>query len=98
MTNKKTNINKKASDFLNEYINNPSPTGFESKGQKIWLNYIKPYIDDYFIDTYGTVVGVVNPNAEYKVVMKHMWWYLVCSLHNERWLHLLEKNGDSDLK
>ena len=29
--------------FLREYINNPSPTGFESSGQKLWLEYIKPY-------------------------------------------------------
>ena len=32
--------------FLEKYINNASPTGFESEGQKIWLDYIKPYIDD----------------------------------------------------
>jgi hypothetical protein len=26
--------------FLHQYLNNPSPTGFESAGQKIWLNYL----------------------------------------------------------
>jgi hypothetical protein len=30
--------------FFEKYINNPSPTGFEAEGQKLWLNYIKPYI------------------------------------------------------
>ena len=98
MTNKKTNINKKASDFLNEYINNPSPTGFESKGQKIWLNYIKPYIDDYFIDTYGTVVGVVNPNAEYKVVIEahadEISWF-VHYITKDGFIYL-RRNGGSD--
>ena len=44
-------------DFLEKYLNNPSPTGFESGGQRIWLKYIKPYIDEYFVDTYGTVGG-----------------------------------------
>jgi putative aminopeptidase FrvX len=44
-------------DFLQKYLNNPSPTGFEKEGQKLWLEYIKPYIDEYFVDTYGTVVG-----------------------------------------
>ena len=31
---KKKTITKKAEDFLEKYINNPSPTGFESEGQK----------------------------------------------------------------
>ena len=63
-------INKKSEKFLREYINNPSPTGFESEGQKMWLNYISPYIDEHFVDTYGTVVGVINPEAKYKVVIE----------------------------
>ena len=60
---KKNIINKKSEAFLEKYINNPSPTGFESNGQKLWLDYIKPYIDSHFVDTYGTVVGVINPEA-----------------------------------
>ena len=63
-------ITKKSEKFLQEYLNNPSPTGFESKGQKMWLNYIKPYIDTHFVDTYGTAVGVINPSAKFKVVIE----------------------------
>ena len=51
---KKNIINKESEKFLEIYLNNPSPTGFESSGQKIWLDYVKPYIHDYFVDTYGT--------------------------------------------
>ena len=58
---KKSILNKSSYDFLEKYINNPSPTGFESNGQKLWLNYIKPYIDTHIVDTYGTVVGIINP-------------------------------------
>ena len=65
-------VNTNSISFLEKYINNASPTGFESEGQKIWLDYIKPYIDDYFVDTYGTVVGVINPKSKYKVVIKLM--------------------------
>ena len=32
---KKNTIDKKALNFLEQYINNPSPTGFESEGQKL---------------------------------------------------------------
>ena len=66
----KSIITKKSMNFLENYINNPSPTGFESEGQKIWLNYLKPYIDTHIVDTYGTVVGVINPEEKYKVVIE----------------------------
>jgi putative aminopeptidase FrvX len=63
-------ITAKSEKFLEKYLNNPSPTGFESEGQKLWLEYLKPYIDDYFTDNYGSVVGVINPVADYKVVIE----------------------------
>jgi putative aminopeptidase FrvX len=69
-TKSKSILNSNSTTFLYEYLNNTSPTGFESSGQKIWLNYLKPYIDEHFVDTYGTAVGVINPKAEYKVVIE----------------------------
>ena len=63
-------MDKKSKDFLYSYLNNSSPTGFEYTGQQIWLNYLRPYIDDHIVDVYGTVVGVVNPKADYKVVIE----------------------------
>ncbi|MFT6718454.1 MAG: putative aminopeptidase FrvX, partial [Sphingobacteriales bacterium] len=57
-------MTKSSEKFLHSYINNSAPTGFESAGQKLWLEYIKPYIDDYQVDNYGTVVGIVNPEAK----------------------------------
>jgi len=33
-------------DFLTKYLNTASPTGFESEGQKVWMDYIKPYVDE----------------------------------------------------
>lgn len=63
-------MDKRSKQFLKKYLNNSSPTGFEKSGQEIWLDYVRPYIDEYITDTYGTVVGVVNPEAEYKVVIE----------------------------
>ena len=84
--------------FLKDYLNNPSPTGFESAGQKMWLSYIKPYIDSYFVDTYGTVVGVVNPDAPYKVVIEahadEISWF-VHYITKDGFIYL-RRNGGSD--
>jgi putative aminopeptidase FrvX len=85
-------------DFLQKYINNPSPTGFEKEGQKIWLEYLKPYIDEYFVDTYGTVVGVINPEAKYKVVIEahaDEISYFVNFITESGFLYL-RRNGGSD--
>ncbi|UOQ67315.1 M42 family metallopeptidase [Hymenobacter volaticus] len=85
-------------DFLQKYLNNPSPTGFEKEGQKIWLDYIKPYIDEYFVDTYGTVVGVINPEAKYKVVIEahaDEISYFVNFITESGFIYL-RKNGGSD--
>ena len=85
-------------DFLQKYLNNPSPTGFEKEGQQIWLEYLKPYIDEYFVDTYGTVVGVINPEAEYKVVIEahaDEISYFVNFITESGFLYL-RKNGGSD--
>ena len=91
-------INNKSEKFLSEYINNPSPTGFESGGQKMWLDYILPYIDEHFVDTYGTVVGVINPEAKYKVVIEahadEISWF-VHYITKDGYIYL-RRNGGSD--
>ena len=63
-------ITSKSEKFLIKYLNNASPTGFESEGQKLWLEYIKPYIDEWHLDNYGTAFGVINPGKDFKVVIE----------------------------
>jgi len=63
-------VNERSLAFFERYINNAAPTGFESEGQKIWLEYLKPYIDTHYVDNYGTAVGIINPDAKYKVVIE----------------------------
>lgn len=91
-------ITAKSEKFLEQYLNNASPTGFESEGQKLWLSYIKPYIDEHFTDHYGTVVGVINPKADYKVVIEahadEISWF-VHYITKEGFI-FLRRNGGSD--
>jgi putative aminopeptidase FrvX len=95
---RKSILNQESLNFLVSYINNPSPTGFESGGQKLWLEYIKPYIDDYVVDNYGTVVGIINPQEEYKVVIEahadEISWF-VHYITNDGFIYL-RRNGGSD--
>ena len=63
-------ITTAAEKFLYAYLNNASPTGFEASGQKMWLDYIRPYIDEWHLDNYGTAYAVINPNQPYRVVIE----------------------------
>lgn len=91
-------MRKESLQFLERYLNNASPTGFESSGQQMWLEYIRPYIDTYFADTYGTVVGVINPDARYKVVIEahadEISWFV--NYITKEGLIYLKRNGGSD--
>ncbi|MDG0972835.1 MAG: M42 family metallopeptidase [Crocinitomicaceae bacterium] len=95
---KKKIINTASEKFLEKYLNNASPTGFEVSGQRIWLDYIKPYIDEYFTDNYGTVVGVINPTAKYKVVIEahadEISWF-VHYITDDGFIYV-RRNGGSD--
>ena len=88
----------KSEDFLRNYLNTYSPTGFESEGQKVWMEYLAPYVDDFIIDPYGTCVGVVNPGTDYKVVIEahadEIAWY-VNYISSDGFIYLL-RNGGSD--
>jgi putative aminopeptidase FrvX len=91
-------INKKSETFLFKYLNNASPTGYEAEGQKLWLDYIKPYIDEYHVDNYGTVYGVINPGEDYRVVIEahadEISWY-VNYISDNGYIQVI-RNGGSD--
>lgn len=91
-------MNKKSKDFLYQYLNNASPTGFESSGQQIWLDYINQYTDDYITDTYGSVAAIINPQAEYKVVIEahadEISWF-VNYITDDGYIYVI-RNGGSD--
>ncbi|WP_448518203.1 M20/M25/M40 family metallo-hydrolase [Rhodoflexus sp.] len=85
-------------EFLYRYLNNASPTGFETPGQQIWLDYLKPYTHSYFTDTYGTAVAVINPDQPYKVVIEahadEIAWF-VNYISPEGYIYII-RNGGSD--
>jgi putative aminopeptidase FrvX len=84
--------------WIKEYIRNASPSGNEIHGQRMWLDYIKPYIDTHIIDNYGNVVGIINPDAKFKVLVEahadEIAWY-IHTITKDGFLHV-EKNGGSD--
>jgi len=91
-------INQQSFEFLKKYINNPSPVGFESGGQKLWLEYIKPFVDTSFVDPYGTAVGIINPDHPFKIVIEahadEISWFV--NYITPEGLIYLKRNGGVD--
>ena len=84
--------------FLRNYINTPSPVGFESGGQKVWLQYIKNYVDTTMTDPYGTAVGIINPDEKFKIVIEahadEISWFV--NYVSPEGLIYLKRNGGVD--
>ena len=91
-------IDAQTEKFLYDYLNTTAPTGFESEGQKMWLQYLKPYIDEWHLDNYGTAYAVINPGQPYKVVIEghadEIGWY-VNHISTEGFISVI-RNGGSD--
>ncbi|TDH25589.1 M42 family peptidase [Segetibacter sp. 3557_3] len=84
--------------FLRSYLNNASPVGFESSGQKLWLDYIRPFIHTELLDPYGTAVGIINPDHPFKVVIEahadEISWFV--NYVTDQGLIYLKRNGGVD--
>jgi putative aminopeptidase FrvX len=91
-------LSNESLQFLRTYIDNPSPVGFEASGQQMWLNYIRPFVDEELTDPYGTAVGIINPGQPFKVVIEahadEISWFV--NYINNDGLIYLKRNGGVD--
>jgi putative aminopeptidase FrvX len=91
-------ITNESFNFFKNYINTPSPVGFEYTGQRLWIDYIRRYADDIFTDPYGTAVAVVNPQHQFKVVIEahvdEISWFV--NYITSEGLIYLKRNGGVD--
>ncbi|HWD93054.1 MAG TPA: M42 family metallopeptidase [Verrucomicrobiae bacterium] len=56
-------------NFLRTLVNTPSPTGHEVRGQRVWLDYVKPFADETFSDAYGNCVAVLNKGGSPRLML-----------------------------
>ncbi len=89
---------KESETFLEQYFTNSSPTGYETSGQKIWLDYLKPFVDEVHSDRYGSAYGVINPGQKMKVVIEahadEIAWF-VNYITDDGFIYVI-RNGGSD--
>src|SRR5690554_5839667 len=62
-------FDSKTQSFLEELLITPSPTGYESRGQKVWTGYVKSFADRVETDAYGSAVARLETNSDVMTVM-----------------------------
>jgi len=62
-------IDPSEQDFLEELLVTPSPTGFESAGQKVWTGYVEEFADEVQSDAYGSASAKLNTSFDVATVM-----------------------------
>jgi endoglucanase len=50
-------------EFLKTLLNTPSPSGFETRGQKVWVDYASRFADSVEVDSYGNAYATLNPGT-----------------------------------
>jgi len=55
--------------FLRTLINTPSPSGFETRGQRVWLDYAGRYAEATETDAYGNAVAWLNKGGSPRLML-----------------------------
>lgn len=56
-------------EFLTDLLKTPSPSSDEIRIQKKWMDYVREFADDIRTDNAGNAIGILNPGAEFKVLL-----------------------------
>jgi len=94
-------MKKAAESFLFDYLSTPSPTGFESPGQRKWAAYARIFADEVDSDTYGTAWATLKgTSADGPTVMLEAHadeiGYIIKYITKEGFLHI-DRVGGSDV-
>ena len=62
-------MRERSLSFLQTLVNTPSPSGNETRGQRVWLDYARPYAEETFSDAYGNCVAVLNKGGSPRLML-----------------------------
>jgi endoglucanase len=62
-------FSKKSLDFLQRFVDTPSPSGFERPAQEVWREYVSDFADEVTWDVQGNSIGVVNKGGSPRIML-----------------------------
>jgi putative aminopeptidase FrvX len=57
-------MNDRQRTFLDDLLSTATPSGFETSGQRVWLDYVAEFADETRVDDYGNAVAVYEGEAD----------------------------------
>jgi putative aminopeptidase FrvX len=85
-------VNETQRTFLDDLLETPTPSGFETRGQRVWLDYVTEFADEVSTDDYGNAVAVHegDPDAPTVALTGHAdeIGYVVRDIDGEGFLRL----------
>ena len=55
--------------FLETLVNTPTPSGFEAKGQRLWMDYAGQFADEVHADAYGNATAIFNKGGSPRLMV-----------------------------
>lgn len=62
-------MNKTSKKFLTKLMHTPSPSGYEHKIRKVWMEEMKKNADSVRADVQGSAIAVVNPDKSPRIML-----------------------------
>lgn len=83
-------MNDSHREFLDELLTTPSPSGFETDGQRVWVEYVQEFADDIRTDAYGNAIATVDGSSMEIAIVGHadQIGYIVRRIDDDGFLHL----------
>jgi len=62
-------MNSESKDFLKNLLKECGPSGFEENPQRVWVERTEKYADKIERDVMGNSIAILNPDAEFRVML-----------------------------
>ncbi|QSR88381.1 M20/M25/M40 family metallo-hydrolase [Methylacidiphilum caldifontis] len=62
-------MKKESFEFLLSLLKTPSPSGYETACQKVWIDYVKRYAHQVKVDAYGNAIASLNLEGKPKILV-----------------------------
>lgn len=87
-------------EFLINYLSTNSPSTYELEGQILWKDYLKPYVDDFYVDNYGSIAAILKSKNifgnKFKVVIEahaDEIGFIVNNITDDGYINVLSNGG-----
>ncbi len=83
-------MDERQREFLDDLLTTPSPSGFETDGQRVWTDYVNEFADEVRTDAYGNAVAKIEGGSTDVAIVGHadQIGYIVRRIDDEGYLHL----------